>query len=81
MVKRLNMGRWSNTNHFLDDLEKFLSDRQILGGSAYSRLAEQMEKKWKRIMDNPDATKGKKQKPAFSDRQREIAKKLKVLKP
>ena len=69
-------GEWGDNTAFLDSLEHFLEKRDSLSDEAIDRLDEEMNKRWKGIMDNPDATKGKKQKPKFKSRPKELAKKL-----
>jgi len=69
-------GAWSDVNTFLDLVESFLQERKGLSVEAYQRLSEDMNQRWKGIMDNPDAVQGKKQKPKFKPRPRDIAKRL-----
>jgi CRISPR-associated protein Cmr6 len=46
---------------------------------AIARLVEITRKHYKGLLENPEKTEGKKQKPAFSERQRSIARRLNAL--
>ena len=75
-------GRWSKVNDFLDDVEEYLGNwNGPLGRQAHDWLSQEMQSRWKEIMQNPDAVKGKKRKPRFSDRQRKLAKALIAMQP
>ncbi len=83
--QKASSDRWrhnnpSHINNFLNDVKNFLAERETLSDSAHKELAEQMEKRWKGILENPDATKGKWEKAKFKPGPREIAHKLRGLK-
>lgn len=71
---------WSATNAFLDDTEDFLKDKQVLSQEAYTRLAEELERRWFGILTDPNAVKGKRNKPKYRPRPRALAEWLLALK-
>ena len=79
--RRRSSNEWSNVNRFLDDLDEFLKNSQELSNEAYERLAEELMSRWSGILNDPDATRGKKKKPKYNPRPRALAKKLITLKP
>lgn len=84
-ARMVDSDRWqatnpSHINNFLYDVEEFLAEREALSVDASRKLGEQLDRRWPGIMDNPDATQGKKNKPKFSLRTQKIAKKLLRLK-
>jgi len=77
LKKKEKERNWEEDNSaFLSDAELFFQEFSTPGEDALRQLAERLEKKWKGIMANPDATKGKKKKPKYKPRPRELAKKL-----
>jgi len=68
--------RWSNNGSFLLDLEEHLQRHATIEPEVYAYLCDWMEKKYKGIMANPDAVAGKRHKPKFKERPKNIAKAL-----
>ncbi len=68
-----------NKTNFLTDTEKFLTDKERLSSEACECLCKKMSEFWPGIIENPDAAKGKKKKPKYKERLRELAKKLNAL--
>lgn len=66
---------------FLELVETYLEDRASLSPEAWKQLAEGLNARWGKIMDDPDATKGKKQKPRYNERPRNLAKRVIGLRP
>ena len=85
VVEKIQSGRWNskndNTNrsNFLDDVEKFLGNKEELSSRACKQLREKMSEFWPGILQDPDAVRGKKKKPKYGGRQRDLAKKLNAL--
>ena len=83
--EKIHSGRWDGKNddqnriNFLNDVEKFLADKKRLSIEAYRRLFNKMSEFWPGIMENPDAVQGKKRKPKYKERPRNLAKKLNAL--
>ena len=72
--------KWESDNGaFLNDVESFFEEFPEPGAEAVELLTEWLDKKWKGIIANPDAVKGKKQKPKFKQRPRQLAKKINEL--
>ena len=69
------------TEQLLNFMEQFLDGKSELSEEAYDRLCNAMQKKWSGILENPDAVKGKKSKPKYKPRPRELARKLLAMKP
>lgn len=74
--RRIASGEWNNPNDFLSDVEGFLDDRSSLSKEAHEQLSTECTNRWKGILDDPDAVKGKKRKPKYSPRPRALAKRL-----
>ena len=72
---------WSDRNRFLADLEEFVDGKQQLSNEAYRLLADEVSARWGGILENPEAVRGKQNKPKYNPRPRELAKKLAALKP
>lgn len=66
-------------SEFLNKVNKFLADKEKLSIEACKRLSNKMSEFWPGIMEDPDAVKGKKKKPIYKERQRNLAKKLNAL--
>ena len=64
---------------FLKKMDEFLADKEKLSPEAYRRLSNKMTEFWTGIMENPDAVQGKKRKPKYKERPRNLAKKLNAL--
>ncbi|CAI8970027.1 type III-B CRISPR module RAMP protein Cmr6 [Methylocaldum szegediense] len=64
-------------NQHVEDWLKSLEDDPQR--DAIARLVEITRKHYKGLLENPEKTEGKKQKPAFSERQRSIARRLNAL--
>ncbi len=79
--KQFMAGEWSDTNRFLVEVEKFLAHKRDLSNEAYDRLVGEISDRWPGILENPDVVRGKKKKPKYKPRPRELAKKLIALKP
>jgi CRISPR-associated protein Cmr6 len=77
--KQRHSGAWNDVNAFLDSVETFLQARESLSTEAYQRLSEDINQRWRGIMDNPDAVQGKKQKPKFKPRPRQLVKRLSLM--
>jgi CRISPR-associated protein Cmr6 len=71
----------NDNSAFLADVEAYLAKRETLSPEGYVRFTEQVERRWRGIMTNPDALEGKKQKPKFKDRPKAVAKRLLELNP
>lgn len=69
-------GKWADTNVFLNQVEKFLEDHDLLSEEALKRLSSEMESRWKGIMSDPNAVQGKKKKPKYKPRPIAIATRL-----
>jgi len=69
-------GDWQDNNRLLGDLEAFLDGHENLSQEALRRLRTILDQHWKGIIENPDATHGKKNKPSFKPRPRELARRL-----
>ena len=74
-------GAWSDNNAFLDSVESFLDSQEALSIQAFEALSDELHSRWKGIMENPDATQGKKAKPRYKPRPKELAKRLLELRP
>lgn len=83
LEEQIQRKAWADNAAVLDDLEKWLTDLQAeqLSPEAWQRIEAQLQQRWKGLLANPDAVKGKKQKPLFSDRQKNLAKRLLAVKP
>ncbi len=68
--------RWGNNGTFLQDMEQYLEEHDMIMPEVASYLCDWMEKKYRGIMANPDAVMGKKHKPKFKQRPKKIAKAL-----
>jgi CRISPR-associated protein (TIGR03986 family) len=68
---------------FLELVETYLEDRASLSPEAWKQLAEGLNARWGKIMDDPDATRGKpkKLKFKFKERPRNLAKRVIGLRP
>ena len=76
VVQKVRSNAWPDNGAFLADAETYLGGREMLSSEGYAKLSEEMERRWRGIMANPDAVEGKKQKSKFKDRQRALAKRL-----
>ncbi len=76
IVRQQQSGAWRENSDFLADAEKLLEETEKLSVEAHQMLEEEVEKRWPGIMENPDVVQGKKQKPKFKPRSRELAKRL-----
>jgi CRISPR-associated protein Cmr6 len=83
LIEKLHSKAWPQNDNsaFLKDMEDYLATREKLSAQAYIRFSEEMERRWKGIMFDPDAVEGKKGKPKFKERQKALAKRLLELKP
>lgn len=79
VVERCLSGEWSDQNRFMSDLETFLSETETLTEEAYRRVATEISDRWKGILEDPDAVQGKKKKPKYKPRPKELAKRLLAL--
>ncbi len=80
VVRCAQDNNWGHDNSaLLTDAEAFFVDYDKPGPKALKELSQWMEKKWPKIMTDPDATKGKKRKSKYKDRPRNIAKKILAL--
>ena len=64
---------WEDTNLFLEMTESILSEYERLSPQACQRLHEEMNKRWPGILQNPEATQGKKKKPKYKPRTKALA--------
>jgi CRISPR-associated protein Cmr6 len=79
LKKRQAEASWLNVQ-FLDEVESFLDDHEEPSTEAVEFLCEMIETFWKGILANPEATKGKKNKPVYgSERARKLAHRLNQL--
>ena len=69
-------GEWSEVNAFLDAAEGFLADNSTISNEARELLTDEVRARWPGILENPDAVRGKKKKPKYRTRPRELAKSL-----
>jgi len=69
-------GAWQDNNRLLGDLEAFLDGHEKLSQEALHRLRDILDQHWKGIIENPDATRGRRNKPSFKPRPRELARRL-----
>ena len=74
-------GQWKETNDFLQAAETFLDDAAAPSAEAIERLMAGLEERWPGILANPDATKGKKNKPKYKNRPRALARRLLEIRP
>lgn len=79
LIRKLENIRSDVKSEFLNKVNKFLADKEKLSIEAYRRLSSKMSEFWPGIMEDPDAVKGKKKKPIYKERQRNLAKKLNAL--
>lgn len=68
--------RWRDANAFLDAAERFLADNPKISNEARKLLTDEVATRWPGILENPDAVRGKKKKPKYGPRSRELAKSL-----
>ncbi len=73
-AQKLNKWEASDNSIFLADIESFFEKFNAPGSGALDFIAEWIEKKWPGIFANPDAVKGKKNKPKYKERPKRIAK-------
>jgi DNA-binding transcriptional MerR regulator len=66
-------GAWKETNDFLQSVEEFLEGRDLVSPEAFDILTEAVRQRWPGILDNPEATTGKKKKPKYKPRPKQIA--------
>lgn len=83
IVKKTRSGNWpeSDNSAFLADVEAYLVGREMLSPEGYARFSQEVERRWRGIMTNPDALEGKKQKLKFKERPKAVAKRLLELNP
>ncbi len=68
---------WENDNGaLLSDMERFFEEFAEPGEEALGALADWLNRKWPKIMDDPDAKKGKKNRAKYKARPRNLAKKI-----
>ena len=78
LYRRAEAEEWNRDNsRFLTGVEKYLEDTPTPIPDCIAWLREQMEQRWPGIWEDPDKTKGKKQKPAYKETQRRIVHRLK----
>ena len=70
---------WANNGQFLSFVEEFLRDKDSISADAYDRLCSEVDRRWKGILTNPDAVEGKKGKPKFKDRQKNLVGRIRDL--
>lgn len=71
---KLLSGLWEgNNNALIDDLCEFLNGREMLSPEALIRLKTVLDDTWPGILKNPDAVKGKRQRPKFRDGPKRLA--------
>jgi len=66
-------GTWKETNDFLQSVEEFLEGRDLVSSEALDILKEAVGQRWPGILENPEATTGKKKKPKYKPRPKQIA--------
>lgn len=79
LIRKLENIRSDVKSEFLNKVNKFLADKEKLSIEAYRGLSSKMSEFWPRIMEDPDAVQGKKRKPKYKERPRNLAKKLNAL--
>lgn len=67
---------WSDRDRFLNAAQRFLSDKKRLSKEAHKRLKKYILVYWPKILDDPDAVKGKRKKPKYNRGPRDLAKNL-----
>jgi len=72
-------GAWKETNDFLQSVEAFLEDRDRVSPEALDILKEAVGQRWPGILDDPEATTGKKKKPKYKPRPKKIALRIREL--
>ncbi len=74
-------GEWKDNGSFLTAIEIFLGERANLSSDAVDILKQELDRRWKGIVKNPDAVKGKKNKPMFKERPKKIVQQILALAP
>ena len=77
LVQKEEDHNWKSDNSaFLNDIENFFEKFTEPIQDAIYHIAKWLDRKWPKILDNPDATKGKKKKPKYKERPKKLAKKV-----
>ncbi len=77
LVRREQDNNWKEDNSaLLADAESFFENFSAPGIDALDMLGEWLSKKWPGIMQNPEATKGKKKKAKYKERPSTLAKRI-----
>lgn len=76
LVEAAEDERWMNNDYFLEATERLLDQPDGLTGEAQRHLREELNGRWPGIMENPEATQGKKKKPKYKERPKAIALRL-----
>ncbi len=67
---------WNDNGTFIADVTGFVEEHEHLSAEALQRLSTEMNQRWRGIMNNPDATQGKRNKPKYNPKPVELAKRL-----
>lgn len=78
--RKSNEEDWNVNSVLLAGLESFFETFSEPGSEALEEVASWLEKKWPGIMKDPDAVRGKKKRPKYKERPRNLAKKVIELK-
>lgn len=84
LEERIQRGAWPDNAAFLDDMAHWLDNAELdaLSPEAWQRIETEMAGRYdQNLLVDPDATKGKKNKPKYKDRPKTLAKRLIELKP
>ena len=79
LIRKLENIKSDVKSEFLKEVDEFLADKEKLSIEAYRRLSNKMSEFWPGILQDPDAVRGKKKKPIYKERPRNLAKKLNAL--
>jgi len=75
-IERLRREPAGQDNNFFLNVAEQLLTSDTPSAEAIQRLKGELERRWKGILTDPDATQGKKKKPKYKDRPKNLAKKL-----
>ncbi len=74
-------GQWTDNGQFVQAMEAYLQGRDSLSAAAHGRLIRLIGDRLNKLLADPHAKIGKKQKPAFSPRQIALAERVNALQP
>jgi len=73
LERKKSEGQWGDNNVFLQAVEALFEKYEMPSPEAMEIVREAVSHRWKGILDNPEATTGKKKKPKYKPRPRNIA--------